>query len=296
MYQILRVLDWFRFNKYLLILGITYLLLLSSFVIPNKVLGVNITFESYPASISEEIFNVGVKITGANSGTNYLRIDLYKDGTNNYFGETYNGSDWYSGSSGLSYYPVSIQNASGSAIVQAQIGNPNSNDYTGSGLYKLRIRRYTSSGSLSSNDTQTPVDIQINYQTPSPTPTATPTQTSQPSPVPTQTSTPFPTKIPTPTPSVTSQPKKIETNPPIPSEESKVEITSNSIEEYNNSTSDDVVNKDIVPSVAGISTSSTIPKIAILFIVLGVLFLVFGGISLYKRMKTEYNDRSEKNL
>lgn len=292
MYQILRVLDWFRFNKYLLILGITYLLLLSSFVIPNKVLGVNITFESYPASISGEIFNVGVKITGANSGTNYLRIDLYKDGTNNYFGETYNGSDWYSGSSGLSYYPVSIQNASGSAIVQAQIGNPNSNDYTGAGLYKLRIRRYTSSGSLSSNDTQTPVDIQINYQTPSPTPTQTP----QPSSVPTQNPTPFPTKIPTSTPSVTSQPKKIETNPPIPSEESKVEITSNSIEEYNNSTLDDVVNKDIVPSVAGISTSSTIPKIAILFIVLGVLFLIFGGISLYKRMKTEYNDRSEKNL
>src|SRR5258706_6771329 len=127
----------------------------------KNILAVTVSVSNFPSSISSDMFNVDVLVTGAGNGTNYLRVDLYKDGTTNYFGETYNGSDWYSASTGTSYFPVQIQNSSGSATVQAQLGNPTVTNYPGPGSYKLKIRRYTSSGSQSANDTQTPVDIQI---------------------------------------------------------------------------------------------------------------------------------------
>src|SRR5260221_7581930 len=170
----------------------------------KNVLAVSLTVSNFPSSISSEMFNVDVLITGASTGTNYLRIDLYKDGTTNYFGETYNGSDWYSGSDGKSYFPVQIQNSSGSATLQAQIGNPNLTNYPGPGTYKLKIRRYTSSGSQSSNDTQILSEIQITYATPTPTPSPTPS----PTPIPTATSIPTATAThtPTPTPIKTSTP------------------------------------------------------------------------------------------
>ena len=184
------------------------------FLLPKKIYAVLITINNFPSSVSSEIFNVEASISGATNATNYLRIDLYKEGTTNYFGETFNGSDWYNGSDGKSYYPIQIQNSSASAIIQAQIGNPSNGHYPGPGIYKMKIRRYTASGSYSSNDIQTPVDINLTYVIPTPTPTETPTtnptatQTS--TPTPTQTSTPTPTKTPTqtstPTPTTKSSP------------------------------------------------------------------------------------------
>ena len=175
----------------------------------QEIHAVTVTINSYTSSISSEIFNVEASVSGATNATNYLRVDLYKEGTNNYFGETYNGSDWYAGSDGKSYFPIQIQNSSASAIIQAQIGNPSINSYPGPGVYKLKLRRYTSSGSQSQNDQQTPVDVQLTYVFPTPSPTdtltpvptatATPTSTPTPTPTPTQTQTPTvkPTKTPT---------------------------------------------------------------------------------------------------
>jgi len=178
-----------------------------SLIFCPEVKAVTITINSFPATIdTADPYQVNASVSGAVNATNYLRIDLYKDGTTNYFGETYNGSDWYGGSDGKSYFPVQILNASASATITFQIGNPSNTNYPGPGSYKLKIRRYTSSGSASSNDSITPADVQINYifptptPTPSPTPTPTPTDPPTPVPTPTKTPTPTPTKTPTPTP------------------------------------------------------------------------------------------------
>ena len=174
----------------------------------QEIHAVTVTINSYTSSISSEIFNVEASVSGATNATNYLRVDLYKEGTNNYFGETYNGSDWYAGSDGKNYFPVQIQNSSTSAVIQAQIGNPSANSYPGPGVYKLKLRRYTSSGSQSQNDQQIPVEVQLTYVLPTPTPTDTPT------PVPTATATPTSTPTPTPPPTSSSTPTPTQTQTP----------------------------------------------------------------------------------
>ena len=103
----------------LLALLVFFLLLFS-----REIHAVTVTINNYTSSISSEIFNVEASISGATNAKNYLRIDLYKENTTNYFGETYNGSDWYFGSDGKNYFPVQIQNSSASATIQAQLGNP----------------------------------------------------------------------------------------------------------------------------------------------------------------------------
>ncbi|HKB88460.1 MAG TPA: hypothetical protein VKC53_02295, partial [Patescibacteria group bacterium] len=65
---------------------------------PKKIFAVSISINNFPQIINSiDSFQVSVNITGATNATNYLRVDLYKDGSSNYFGETYNGSDWYGG-------------------------------------------------------------------------------------------------------------------------------------------------------------------------------------------------------
>ncbi len=192
---------------------------------PKKIFAVSISINNFPQIINSiDSFQVSVNITGATNATNYLRVDLYKDGSSNYFGETYNGSDWY----GKNYYPIQIQNSSASASFYFQLGNPTLSQYPEPGNYKLKIRRYTSSGSASSNDIQTPVDVQITYvfSTSTPSPTTTPIPTSDASsPIPTpppRTTTPTPVKtlIPSSTPktsvapTATSSPQEQPVNEP----------------------------------------------------------------------------------
>ncbi|TSC88165.1 MAG: gamete and mating-type specific protein A [Microgenomates group bacterium Gr01-1014_16] len=186
-------------------------LILLFFLSTFPALAVTITLSNVPSSISTDPFTLNVDISGPNPGTNYLRVDLFKDGTSNYFGETNNGSVYYGGSDGLQYFPVTI-NAEGTASAQltARIGNPSHTDYPGSGQYKLKIRRYTSADSNSSSNSN---DVQITFDWPTPTPTSTPQPTSPPAP----TNTPAPTTTPklssTPKPSATPTPKP--TSPPI---------------------------------------------------------------------------------
>lgn len=58
------------------------------------------------------------------------------------------------------------------------MGSPSSTEYPGSGTYKIKVRRYTSSGSLASSDTQTPQDITINHSSPSPLSSPSPNPSS----------------------------------------------------------------------------------------------------------------------
>lgn len=187
--------------KYLI--AMIFLLGFSFFVRPA--FAVSIQIDSSPDTITDQPFTLDVSLSGAQPGQNYLRVDIYKDGTSNYFGETSVGANWYSGSDGVSYVPVTIPDSTTvvTASLQARIGTPSPNDFPGTGSYKIKIRRYTASGSQG-EVTQTPVDVQINYSLPTPTPlpTFTPTPTITPR-------TPTPTKMPTPTKLPTSSPTPI---------------------------------------------------------------------------------------
>lgn len=145
----------------------------------SSAFAVTITLSNIPSSISDQSFNFDVSVSGASAGTNYLRVDLYNDGTTNYFGETFVNGTWYNGSIGNQYFPIIILSGQvwiGS--VQGRIGTPSITDFPGSGTYKLKIRRYTSSGTASSGDDQTPASIEIALASPTPTSSPTPTPTS----------------------------------------------------------------------------------------------------------------------
>ncbi len=163
------------------------------FLIPNRAFAVTVTINQYPPLVSNDPFSIDVSVLGASAGKNYLRADLYKDGTSNYFGETFSGSDWYGKSDGQKYFPIDIADSksTASANFQVRIGTPTAGEFPGAGSYKLKIRRYTSSGNPASSDDQSPVDIQINYSSPIATtnPTSNPTSTK------TTTKTPTPSKV-----------------------------------------------------------------------------------------------------
>lgn len=252
---------------------IIFLIITLFFIFPQNVMAVSITVSNYPTSISSEIFTVDAMVTGATNATNYLRVDLYKDGTTNYFGETYNGSDWYSGSEGKNYFPILIQNSSASATLQVQIGNPNISDYSGQGLYKLKVRRYTSSGSQSQNDVQSPVDIQITYSTPSPSPTESPT--NPPTTTPTNPPTASPTKSPSPVPTKSSSPKPTATSTPTQFEQPEELVTTGLS-----------FGKETTPEPTGTVLGSSkekkkSPVLAIILITLGFGFLGYVGYLIY---------------
>lgn len=173
---------------------------------PLHVYAVNVSILSFPSTISSDAFTITASISGAATGTNYLRVDVYKDSTKNYFGETYNGSDWYSGSDGKQYFPITVQSGKvWNGDIQARIGNPSVTDYDGSGSYRLRIRRYTSSGGEGSEDpNNSSVSVAITFPTLTPTPTTVPTLAPTNTPIPTKvpTSTPTPSKFPTTKPTI----------------------------------------------------------------------------------------------
>jgi hypothetical protein len=253
------------------IIKILFIIFLLEFIFTGKVLAVTLDVSNIPATISASPFSVTVSILGANVGKNYLRVDLFKDGTINYFGETYNGSEWYTGSTGTSYFPIDIvsSSATASADVPAQIGAPSSTDYLGSGQYKLRIRRYTSASSYSAGN---PYDIYIDLPTPTPTPSPSPTPSPTPTPTPTPTKTPTPIASPkitpkagTPTPTPTENPEVlgIETMSPIPAPSSPPNIESKP------------------------------PILAFVLIGLGALFI---GSSVYLGIKSIKNSRRENDI
>ncbi len=216
-------------HKLLLLLLLVFLQL----VFPGGVHAVNISIDSFPQTISSlDQFQVVVSVTGATNATNYLRIDLYKDGSTNYFGETYNGSTWYNASDGKNYFPIQIQDASASATFSGRLGGPNTNEYFGPGAYKLKIRRYTASGSSASGDEQIPVDVQITYNFPTSTPISSPTTAPTATPVKTATPTVTAVKTATPKPNMTATPDVLgesdnQTDVPSPTEEPLPETTTN---------------------------------------------------------------------
>ncbi|MDO8621587.1 MAG: hypothetical protein Q7R31_04910 [Candidatus Levybacteria bacterium] len=243
---------------------------------PRPVFAVTVTINNYPSTITDEPFTVTASISGATAGTNYLRIDIFKDQTTNYFGETFNGSDWYGGSTYSQYLPVAIQSGTvWGGSIQGRIGNPNATDYDGNGTYKIRLRRYTSGGgSTATEANNSAVVVTIALPTSTPTPTLTPTPTPTPAP----TSTPVPTNTPTPKPTPTLTPTPSLTPTPVLPTEVLGESTKSAI----------VTNTQLEVKTTGASKKKTevlgeqtnnTPKI---LIGLGILFLASCGILFFR--------------
>lgn len=139
-------------------------------LIVRSILAVTTSISNIPHSISTDPFTITVTVSGAGTGKNYLRIDLFKSPSTNYFGETHNTLGWYSDSDYSLYYSINIESGVvWSGDVQGRIGNPTSAQYNGPGMYKLRVRRYTSSGNYNSteaNDSAADIEINASLTTP----------------------------------------------------------------------------------------------------------------------------------
>lgn len=156
------------------------------FIFPGVVNAVNTSILHKPDTITKDPFQLGIAIDGANDGTNYLRADLFKEGKTEYFGETcatdiISESCWISGSDGTKYYPVIIKDASWSGVLNVRIGNPSLTEYDGIGTYKVRIRRFTTSGNYNATEANnSAVNITLS-SSPENTPTMVPSETPKPS-------------------------------------------------------------------------------------------------------------------
>jgi hypothetical protein len=270
-------------SKYIKSLLLFLLFFFTISIYPKFVSAVTLTITDYPTTITRDEFPVSVEVSGAEDHPNYLRIDLYKEGTGIYFGETFNNTDWVSGSNGTSYYPIIIYNGAAQATFQGRLGSPGS-EYDGPGMYKLRVRRYTESGSQAS-DSVTPVNVEITVpieELLQPTPTPAPTE------VPGPTDTPEPTVTPTPTKTTTSTPKTTAS--------AKASSTPNDTE-TSDSTGEilgirDEINKTPQGTSSAETTKSGFPFLALFFILTGVLFIGGAIFALLKKAKKEYNLKS----
>lgn len=179
-----------------LVVSVFSILVLSAFFLPQKTFAVGVTISNLPSPITQDPFTLTASISGATNGTNYLRVDIYKDGTMNYFGETFNGTDWYGSSSYQSYLPITIVGNSWNGQVQGRIASPSTSQYDGTGTYRIRVRRYTSSGGYTASEADaSSVIIAIAIPTSTPIPTDTPIPTN--TPIPTATPTTKPSAMPT---------------------------------------------------------------------------------------------------
>ncbi len=180
------------------------LTLLSLLVGVKPVVAVTVTISNAPATISDQPFSLDISVSGASPATNYLRANLFPPGTTNYFGYTYNGTDYINSSNYSQYFPITIDSSGNwNGSIQAKI-DTTSTYYTGPGTYNLKVRRYTQSGS--SYTWSNELSVLANLPTPTPTPTPTPSSTPSPT----------PTKTPSPAPTSTSKKSASQTNTPSP--------------------------------------------------------------------------------
>ncbi len=148
--------------------------LLVLLVAPKNVYAVTLTINEYAKEISDE-FSVNFSVTGAKPATNYFRVVLFKEGSHQYLGSTWNGGEWYGGSEGKRYLALAIQNGSTNGTVKGKIEKPLEN-----GEYLLSLKRYTASGN-EANDSITPVKVQIlTAHSPAPSSTVVAAPTMQP--------------------------------------------------------------------------------------------------------------------
>ena len=254
------------------------------FIFSKVVFGVNVSIQDYPAEIGKGDFEVAVLVEGASKGSNFLRVDLFQEGTTKYFGETFNGSEWYGGSDGVNYFPIEIYaDSSASAVLKARVGEPSYSKYPAPGDYLMRIRRYTASGNAAS-DTQEPVKLKINIPVSTPTPevqsatTEDESDNDTPTPIPT----PKPTKKPTPKPVKTSTPK------PTPEEEKVLALDDERENEENEMVEDQDEDSQ--------GSKKKLPLASIFLLIVGVLMLSYGGFYVFRELRVKYKKKNEEKI
>ncbi len=154
----------------------------------------------------EFIVSTMLSIQAGDGTSYYLRGVFYKEGTSNYCGITWNGSDWFSGPYSSNegwkkFLKVTVSNNTWNGELKAKIDNEDSG-CKDSGVYKFKIQRFNEGSGSSTFDDQNELSVNIVIPTSTPTPSLTPK--------------PSPTSKPTPTPKATPtvKPQPINTNTP----------------------------------------------------------------------------------
>ena len=228
----------------------------------------------------DQSFTLSATMSGLSKNAVYrLRIALAQPGTTNYFGSTWNGSSWYNGTPApiqYAYFLSITTDAQGSwsGDIQGKIDSDDPNFTTGSGVYDVKLGRYTQTGSSATWSDTVPITIFAPEPTPLP-------PTSIPTPLPTEKP---PTIIPkTPVPTI-----KL-----VPSILTPTEIAS--------------LSADILGTESAVASISPITRVAamatqkpsVIFLIVGsIIVLAAAGISgwflfVQKRNGTIYNDNNE---
>lgn len=179
------------------VLVIVFFILLKIYTLPAISASLNSTSLQGDITFEQEfVVNSTLSIQAAD-GTNYfLRGVFYKEGSSNYCGITWNGSEWFSGPYSTNegwkkFLKVTMANNTWQGELKARIDKEDSG-CSQSGMYKFKIQRFNEGSGSSNFDDQNELSVNIMI----PTPTNTPTPTSKPTPTLKPTSTPKPTLTP----------------------------------------------------------------------------------------------------
>lgn len=275
-----------------LLIGIVFLFLSPTVFAATLTLG-----QAAEQLSGEETYTVPIQVSiNATDGTEYyLRGAFYKNGTTNYCGFTFNGTDWNASPSEYTkFLKIVITNNVWEGELKTKLDQTDSGCKE-SGTYKFKVYRYTTTGS-SNTDTQNELSVTVVLPTLTPTPTTVPTHTPTPTKTPTPTSTPKPTATPT--------PKVVATNTATPTQKlAEYPITKANIGKLTTSaisppptavlgseTSREEVSLTIAPSVTPkvmVNSASSTPLQQIFLIGMGVLTIItaiLGGY-IYKQSR-----------
>lgn len=236
------------------------------------------TIINHPSSIDiDNSFTLSATMSGLSNNTIYrLRIAFAKTGTSDYFGSTFNGTDWYNGTPSPIDYSKFLtvttdNNGAWEGDILGKVETGDSNFTTGSDTYDVKIGRYTQSGTSATWSNIVAVSLVAPSPTPTPTPTPSAAPTSTPIPSPTKTPTPSPTpKSPTPTP-IKSAPTTKLTVTIFPT--SVLGESTKSAESGLSENSKLVIGKNPSDDEKKVNPSSSNNSFPVVFIFLGIVFI-----------------------
>ncbi len=153
-------------------------------IFPSSIFaGFTFTTSQTTINLNQEIdTSVILSLQGQNNKTYYLEGAFKKENSSSYFGLTWNDASWvpYTASNFLTLKSITTdQSGNWSGIVKVKL-DQDSNLFSGSGMYTLRLKRFTIGGSNSWADNSVAITVNSlppSISTPSPTNNPTPTPT-----------------------------------------------------------------------------------------------------------------------
>lgn len=241
----------------------------------NSVFAVTLKIVDVPSTIETEDFTVKFLVTGAKPATNYFRVLLYTEGARTYLAQTWNGSSWYDGSDGKTYFPLSVSTATSSGEIKAKIKQG-----VVSGNYMISLKRYTASGSSADDEVsprsvfikRTVADPQVTKVQDSPLPSPTQEPSDHPSPTPV-------TKSEFETPS-----RKLEVTPEPTAELTEQVVLSATSSGTQNHQQADTAQDLQGPNIAGIAIG-----------IVGIFVTFIGGYRFFSEYKRWYTERIDES-